>query len=309
MPQRRSSRNSKPKRWAVYECLHPGMIYVDRKEPRVKLFATQRTAKAFLGRRSRHLYSKPADAGWRGPIRVSYLSESKGVAFHGPWPSDSFLNGLREAPSYSTGDLLEDRLADLLWERRFAVDCYLGDDWGFEEMEKKANSMPGHTVEGLQIDDHLACIGGAVRDLQRALQACHRDLSVSAVRDFWTSLQVATHLAVFCGERIRPRPTEVGKLERARWVVQRQLFSYAEHLPEAGAGCLAENLQALRREANLTYAQLAEEVRLDESSVKRHCTGKARPRRDNTHLYAKVFSRRLGRTITAESLESAVVDG
>ena len=77
------------------------------------------------------------------------------------------------------------------------VCCYLGNDWGFDEIEGRAKQKPAYLFQGTA-GKHVDRILRVVCDLERALRKTHPKLPVDAVADFWRSSQVASFLREFC---------------------------------------------------------------------------------------------------------------
>lgn len=66
----------------------------------------------------------------------------------------------------------------------------------------------------------------------------------------------------------------------------------------------ARNVDRLRTECGWTYEQLAEEIKLDRTSVIDHVTKGAQPRVQTKKAYADAFTRRLGRSISVNDLDA-----
>lgn len=64
-----------------------------------------------------------------------------------------------------------------------------------------------------------------------------------------------------------------------------------------------KNIDKFRKECGWTFEKLAEEVKLEKTSVLSHVNAGARPRPQNMKVYADVFTRRLGKQITVQDLE------
>lgn len=65
---------------------------------------------------------------------------------------------------------------------------------------------------------------------------------------------------------------------------------------------VAEQIQRLRKESNLTVDELAEKVGVDVRNVTRHISGKTKPRLSNLAAYERVFSEALGRKVTIKKM-------
>jgi hypothetical protein len=119
---------------------------------------------------------------------------------------------------------VQQRLRDL---RLPDIECYLNEMWAFPVIEINARRRLGHINPDVSMGFRNR-LRSAALDLQAAFCGVHPRHSAADSFWFWTSLQVHTHLAEFCKERLwDQRKYNDSLVESARRRFCRALGSYA----------------------------------------------------------------------------------
>jgi hypothetical protein len=119
---------------------------------------------------------------------------------------------------------------------------------------------------------------------------------------FWVWTRLAARIEHWKAEALH----EIGELESLDSLPLWQQPKLAQSGPDAAAIPLeCKNIAFLREKAKLSFRGLAEETgTLDHRAVSKHCHGRRQPTNDTLAKYAEVFSRKLGKKITADNMRS-----
>jgi hypothetical protein len=105
------------------------------------------------------------------------------------------------------------------------LDCELGHDWQFDQIERDANLRQGHITRGTVIESPPHQLVIIAHELEASLIKLHPNLSARALAAFWRSWRVWRHLA--------EASEEIGAQGEALQFVYRQLSTYAHELKDA----------------------------------------------------------------------------
>lgn len=244
---RDDSQSHQPLSWVIH-----ADVSVERSEVEEKRFRTPEEAEAYLADHDNNY--------WRGPIPVRALTNSP-CSFDGPWLADSPAfadlvdrevrfkevcdkvfadSGVDMIPVVTAEmeregklpptDYSRDQQREVLRRvRGYAlpkIECSLGEDWFFPEIEADAKRLPRH-VEPDRSKPYVAALFGCALALEEALRYRHEDLSAADIFNFWSSLEVWLHLARFCGSELASNVLDKPAIETARQRFGRMLGSYA----------------------------------------------------------------------------------
>ena len=196
MPRRSSSKataaplSSEPRRWAV--CPRP-IVFSPQWLPKPRLYAHQNSAVRWLRKPDRS--GGPADtdtnsSSWYDPVPVERLQREEPAE---PFSGQRFTEFLR----------LEDLAQSLLIDKRHQAkdyltgfgpkfNCYLSEEWDFDEIVLKANATSAYRYQGKQVDGSQAV--RMLHALENSLFQHHSQVSARQLARFWSSWQVFLHV-------------------------------------------------------------------------------------------------------------------
>ena len=115
--------------------------------------------------------------------------------------------------------------------------CSLGEDWRFDDIERRAYGKQGHQFEGLRFRSYQQRIAAAAYDLDEALCEVHPKAPASARASFWQSYEVHRHLCMFVRQLIEYTDTVSAKTRKsldhpddAFRCAQKRIMTYARRL-------------------------------------------------------------------------------
>lgn len=125
-----------------------------------------------------------------------------------------------------------------------------------------------------------------------------RQLGIKPEEVTWGQMRHAVSSLLPYYRAVRLVPTPGSQLDPHRNLRRKRKLKRKRKARPAPKETVAEQIQLLRKESNLTVDQLAEKVGLDARNVTRHLSGKTKPRLSNLAAYERVFSDTLDRKVT-----------
>lgn len=113
------------------------------------------------------------------------------------------------------------------------IECYLGRTWRFYEIASDARRRIAHVTPKPSKTPRNQLLDAAT-DLENVFLRMHPGCTTQDLYHFWTSLQVAKHLATFCREKLWDRSVGDAAIDDARMDFGRALGSYAHELKTNG---------------------------------------------------------------------------
>ncbi len=196
MPRRSSSKataaplSSEPRRWAV--CPRP-RVFSPQWLPKPRLYAHQNSAVRWLRKPDRSVGPADTDtnsSSWYDPVPVERLQREEPAE---PFSGQRFTEFLR----------LEDLAQSLLIDKRHQAkdyltgfgptfNCYLSEEWDFDEIVLKVNATSAYRYQGKQVDGSQAV--RMLHALENSLFQHHSQVSARQLARFWSSWQVFLHV-------------------------------------------------------------------------------------------------------------------
>ncbi len=149
-------------------------------------------------------------SGWR-PGRTNAIARKDYRPYYGPVCNLSEADGpicnrsLRrfwkyndiETPTLEPRHLIDEEFKNMAQGVDNDPRCSLGEDWRFDDIERRAYGKQGHQFEGLRFRSYQQRIAAAAYDLDEALHEVHPNAPASARASFWQSYEVHRHLCMF----------------------------------------------------------------------------------------------------------------